>query len=106
MAAGPGLSREMVRLGSNVRAWRKIIGLTADIVAERAGISRDTLRAIENGRSTSSENLFAALRAVGILSQVVDASDPLASDFGSRNFARTGVERVRIPAPASSDEPR
>lgn len=98
------LAREMERLGRNVRSWRKISGLTAHITAERAGVSRDTLRAIETGRSTSSENLLAVMRAVGILAAVVDASDPIASDFGSRNLARASVERVRIPRSAQRIE--
>lgn len=91
------LKREMERLGRNIKSWRKISGLTAHITAERAGVSRDTLRAIETGRSTSSENLLAVMRTVGILAAVVDAADPIASDFGSRNLARASVERVRIP---------
>ncbi|EPR75061.1 transcriptional regulator, XRE family [Leifsonia rubra CMS 76R] len=97
-AQSAALDREMARLGRNIRSWRKISGLTAQIAAERAGVSRDTLRAIETGRSTSSENLLAIMRTVGILGPVVDASDPISSDFGSRNLARTNVERVRTPA--------
>ncbi|MBH0022701.1 helix-turn-helix domain-containing protein [Salinibacterium sp. SWN248] len=98
------LAREMERLGRNIRAWRKISGLTTLITAERAGVSRDTLRAIETGRSTSSENLLAVMRVVGILAAVVDASDPIASDFGSRNLARASVERVRSPRPTLRTE--
>jgi DNA-binding XRE family transcriptional regulator len=97
-AASPAIARELTRLGANVRAWRKIVGLTAEMTAERAGVSRDTLRAIETGRSVSSENLMAVLRTVGILATVVDASDPINSDFGSRNLARAAVQRVRVPS--------
>lgn len=96
-ASSPALDREMERLGRNIRSWRKIVGLTAQITADRAGVSRDTLRAIETGRSASSENLFAVMRTVGILAAVVDSTDPINSDFGSRNLARASVERVRIP---------
>jgi len=85
----------MMRLGSNLRAWRKINGLTAEMVAERARISRDTLRAIENGRSASSENLFAVMQVVGVLSPAVDATDPVNSDFGVRNLSLANVARVR-----------
>ena len=94
-AARPGLTREMKRLGANLRAWRKINGLTAEMVAERARISRDTLRAIENGQSTSSANLIAAMQVVGVLGPAVDATDPVNSDFGVRNLARADVARVR-----------
>jgi transcriptional regulator with XRE-family HTH domain len=39
-------------LGEHVSTWRKLNRLTAAQVAERANISRDTLRAIEQGRGT------------------------------------------------------
>ena len=97
----PVIDRELRRLGENVRNWRKISGLTAEMTAERSGVSRDTVRAIESGRPTSTENLFAVLRTLGILADVVNASDPINNDFGSRHLARTGVERVR-PATAGT----
>lgn len=102
--AAPSLmvTRELARLGGNVRAWRKIGGLTAELAAERAGVSRDTLRAIESGRSVSSENLLAVLRVVGILASVVDASDPVNSEFGVRNLGRASVQRVRMSTPKAS----
>jgi transcriptional regulator with XRE-family HTH domain len=50
-------------LGTHVSNWRKLNRLTAARVAERAGISRDTLRAIEQGKGTvSTENLLRVLR--------------------------------------------
>lgn len=96
-APSPALDREMARLGENIRSWRKILGQTVQITAARAGVSRDTLRSIETGQSTSSENLLAVMRTVGILATVIDAADPVNSDFGSRNLARAAVERVRRP---------
>lgn len=38
-------------VGPHLTAWRKLQGLTADQVAERAGISRGTLRRLENGET-------------------------------------------------------
>lgn len=93
----PAVSRDLARLGANVRSWRRIAGLTAALVAERAGVSRDTLRSIESGRSTSTENLFAVLRVIGISAPVIEATDPVKSEFGLQNFARASVERVRVP---------
>lgn len=100
-ATSMALDREMVRLGGNIRAWRKISGLTIKIAADRAGVSRDTLHAIETGRPVSSQNLLAVLRIVGILASVIDATDPVNSDFGARNIARASVERVRLPRQTS-----
>ena len=55
-------------LGTHVSNWRKLNRLTAAQVAERAGISRDTLRAIEQGKGTvSTENLLRVLRIIGII---------------------------------------
>ena len=96
-ASSPALDRELVRLGGYIRSWRKILGLTVQITAARAGVSRDTIRAVETGQSTSSENLLAVMRTVGILANVIDAADPVNSDFGSRNLGRANVERVRTP---------
>lgn len=45
----PRVARLLVELGENVRLARKRRGLSALLVAERAGMSRPTLRAIERG---------------------------------------------------------
>ena len=45
----PSLARILSALGENIRLARLRRGFTAGLVAERAGISRPTLRAIEDG---------------------------------------------------------
>jgi transcriptional regulator with XRE-family HTH domain len=77
------VSRTLRVLGAHASNWRKLQGLTAAQVAERAGISRDTLRAIEQGKGTAStENLLRVLRVLGLLDQVVTAADPYQTDVG------------------------
>lgn len=77
------VSRALRVLGTHASNWRKLQGLTAAQVAERAGISRDTLRAIEQGKGTAStENLLRVLRVLGILDRVVTAADPYQTDVG------------------------
>jgi transcriptional regulator with XRE-family HTH domain len=77
------VSRALRVLGTHVSNWRKLQRLTAAQVAERAGISRDTLRAIEQGKGTAStENLLRVLRILGILDGVVSATDPYETDVG------------------------
>jgi transcriptional regulator with XRE-family HTH domain len=77
------VSRALRVLGSHASNWRKLQRLTAAQVAERAGISRDTLRAIEQGKGTAStENLLRVLRVLGLLDQVVTAADPYQTDVG------------------------
>ncbi|HEY4211644.1 MAG TPA: helix-turn-helix transcriptional regulator [Steroidobacteraceae bacterium] len=89
------LARDLRSIGEHVAGWRKINDLTAAMVAERAGIDRDTLRAIENGDSSTTANLVSVLRVLGVFDTVTDALDPLASDFGRANAHRLSRERVR-----------
>ncbi|MDQ2738017.1 MAG: helix-turn-helix domain-containing protein, partial [Actinomycetota bacterium] len=41
------VTRSLRLTGEQIVTWRKLQGLTAEQVAERAGISRNTLRSIE-----------------------------------------------------------
>jgi DNA-binding XRE family transcriptional regulator len=43
------IDRQLADFGDHVRGWRMVLNLTAQQVAERAGITRDTLREIETG---------------------------------------------------------
>jgi transcriptional regulator with XRE-family HTH domain len=92
LAVGRGLRV----LGQHVSAWRKLQRLTAAQVAERAGISRDTLRSIEQGKgTTSTENLLRVLRILGILDPVIAASDPYQTDVGKLRADEILPKRVR-----------
>ncbi|MFV0461035.1 MAG: helix-turn-helix domain-containing protein [Actinomycetales bacterium] len=62
----------MAEFGEHVRGWRMVLGLTAQQVAERAGITRDTLRKIETGDPGASfRSVAQVLRGLGVLEQVV-----------------------------------
>jgi transcriptional regulator with XRE-family HTH domain len=92
LAVGRGLRV----LGERVTTWRKLQRLTAAQVAERAGISRDTLRTIEQGKGTAStENLLRVLRILGILDSVLDAADPYQTDVGKLRADEILPRRVR-----------
>jgi transcriptional regulator with XRE-family HTH domain len=83
-------------LGTHVSNWRKLNRLTAAQVAERAGISRDTLRAIEQGKGTvSTENLLRVLRVIGIMDAVVKSADPYETDVGRLRMDEILPKRVR-----------
>ena len=90
------VARALRVMGTHVSNWRKLQRLTAAQVAERAGISRDTLRTIEQGKgTTSSENLFRVLRILGILDDVVAAADPYQTDVGRLRADEILPRRVR-----------
>jgi len=48
-AVQPRVARLLAELGENIRLARRRRGLSAQLLAERAGMSRPTLRAIERG---------------------------------------------------------
>lgn len=80
---GYKINRQTTEFGEHVRGWRMVLGLTAQQVAERADITRDTLRRIETGVPTVSfGNVALVLRALGVLDQTVEEIDPLNSDVG------------------------
>ena len=90
------VQRALRVLGEHVSTWRKLNRLTAAQVAERANISRDTLRAIEQGRGTvSTENLLRVLRILGIMDEVVNSADPYETDVGRLRMDETLPKRVR-----------
>jgi transcriptional regulator with XRE-family HTH domain len=90
------VGRSLRVLGTHVSNWRKLNRLTAAMVAERAGISRDTLRAIEQGKGTvSTENLMRVLRTIGIMEVVVKSADPYETDVGRLRMDEILPKRVR-----------
>lgn len=94
--AGYRIDRQITELGRHIHGWRMVLGLTAQQVAERADITRDTLRKIESGNPNVSFNSVAqVLRALGLLDRVVDAVDPLNSDIGRLRADRLTRRRAR-----------
>lgn len=94
--AGYRIDRQYAEFGEHVRGWRMVLGLTAQQVAERAGITRDTLRKIETGDPTVSfRNVAQVLRALGVLDQAVEAIDPLNSDVGRLRAGNLTKRRAR-----------
>lgn len=90
------VERSLRTLGQHVATWRRLQRITAAQLAERAGITRDTLRSIEQGKGTaSSENLFRVLRVVGFMDAVVDAADPYQTDVGRLRMDELLPKRVR-----------
>ncbi|MWB97890.1 helix-turn-helix domain-containing protein [Agromyces seonyuensis] len=87
--------RSAREIGQDFVGWRKILGLTAAQVADRADVTRATLRKLEHGDpSVSFHVVLRVARALGILDTLTAALDPLDTDLGR---ARAGqLERKRI----------
>ena len=60
----PSTQRTLEKAGANMKKARLRRNIRAEILAERAGISADTLSAIEKGVSTVSIGAYAAVLAV------------------------------------------
>lgn len=84
------------RIGAHLTAWRKLQSLTAEQVADRAGISRDTLRRLEKGETTVGIDVFLNVaRVLGTLDRVVEALDPYETDLGRARADQALPKRVR-----------
>jgi transcriptional regulator with XRE-family HTH domain len=92
----PAVRRALRRLADDIAGWRRLRGLTQAQLAERAGISRDTLTRLEHGDGgVSTENLLRICRALGILDGVSAAVDPYTSDLGRLRSEQDLPRRVR-----------
>jgi len=92
-------SAELADFGLAIRRWRAILGLTASQVAERANITRDTLRSIETGTGTASLGaVFAVLEVLGIQGTLAKQIDPLNFDLGRDRAELINKKRVRTRA--------
>ncbi|WP_433167356.1 helix-turn-helix domain-containing protein [Kribbella sp. CA-247076] len=84
------------RIGAYLTAWRKLQGLTTAQVAERAGISRGTLRKLEHGETTVGlDVLLNVTRVLGALDRVVASFDPYETDLGRARADEALPKRVR-----------
>jgi transcriptional regulator with XRE-family HTH domain len=84
------------RIGAQLTAWRKLQSLTAEQVADRAGISRTTLRNLERGETTVGLEAFLNVaRVLGTLDRLVEALDPYETDLGRARADQVLPKRVR-----------
>jgi transcriptional regulator with XRE-family HTH domain len=83
-------------MGEHFAAWRKLLGLTEEQLADRAGVSRGTVRRLEHGSGgVSLENVLRVARALGVLDQLVHSIDPYSTDLGRLRAEETLPQRVR-----------
>ncbi|MDR0945898.1 MAG: helix-turn-helix domain-containing protein [Bifidobacteriaceae bacterium] len=95
------VQRELRQLGVHVNQMRKVLGMTADLLARRAGVTRTTLRSIERGDGTARlDNVVSVLSVLGCARGVVDATDPMRTELGRLRLEQGLPKRVRIPKDA------
>lgn len=92
----PAVRRALRDVADDLSTWRKLRGLTQAQLADRAGISPDTVARLERGDGgLSLENVLRMLRALGILDSVPNALDPYESDVGRLRSDEQLPQRVR-----------
>jgi len=83
-------------IGRQLAAWRKLRGLTAQQVAARADVTRQTVSRIEQGDVAVGMGVFLNVcRSLGILQNVVEATDPYETPFGRARSDQSLPKRVR-----------
>lgn len=83
-------------IGQNLATWRKLLGLTAQQVAGRAGTTRQTVGRLERGDLGVGLDLFLeVVRALGVLDEVTRATDPYETAFGRARADQALPKRVR-----------
>lgn len=84
------------RVGQHFADWRKLNGLKIAEVAERAGVSVNTIRSLEAGQGgTSLLTLLAVARVLGIDDLLSEALDPYNTERGRALSADRLPQRVR-----------
>lgn len=84
------------RIGEHLRAWRVLQDLTAEQVAERAGITRATVGRLERGEPTVGfDVVLNVARALGVLDALVSATDPYETPLGRARADERLPKRVR-----------
>lgn len=103
--APPAVRRALRDIADDVGVWRRLRGLTQVQLADRAGVSRDTLTRLERGGGgVSMENLLRIFRALGILDSITAALDPYASDVGRLRSEQQLPQRVRPRSLSGPDD--
>ena len=84
------------RIGGSLSSWRRMLGITSQELADRAGVSRETVSRLENGDpSVSLATVLNVCGVLGILERVEDAVDPYETEVGRARADQLLPQRVR-----------
>ena len=88
--------RALRKLGADVSVARRRRGITTELMAERAFMSRNTLRGIESGDPTASmANYATVLFVLGMTDRLADLADPSSDPLGRELAEEQLPKRVR-----------
>ena len=88
----------LCKLGSDIRDARRRRRITMALMAERAGITPDTLKQIEKGNPATSMGGYASvLYSLGMTDRLRDIADPRHDLTGQRLEEERLPKRVRMP---------
>lgn len=91
------IARSLRKLGQDLHDARRRRRIPMEILAERASISRATLRKIEHGDPTVSLGNYAmALFALGLVDRLGDLADPRHDAVGLELEEERLPERIRL----------
>ncbi|MEO0347796.1 MAG: helix-turn-helix domain-containing protein [Pseudomonadota bacterium] len=99
--------RALRKLGQDINDARRRRRITTQLMAERAGLSRSTIRKIEKGEPTTSMGSYSAvLFVLGMEKRLSDLVDSAHDLLGRRLEDENLPQRVRLPLKKSeiSDE--
>ena len=83
-------------VGEYLTTWRKLQGLTVQQVAERVGVTRQTISRLEHGDTTVGFDIFLGVaNALGKLDRVRLAVDPYETEVGRIRADAILPKRVR-----------
>lgn len=92
----PKTRRAGVDIGRQLLTWRKLQGLTAQQVADGAGLNRASLRKIEHGElGVGFESFLDIARVLRLSPQLNSAFDPYETDMGRARADERLPQRVR-----------
>lgn len=83
-------------LADRISTWRKLMGLTQDQLAQRAGVSRGAYARLEKGDpGVTLDVLMRVLTVTRLADDVIEALDPMRTDLGRARADQQLPQRVR-----------
>ena len=98
------IQRSLAEVGDYLTTWRRLRHLTAEQVADRAGVSRGVIQRLEHGEGASLENTLRVTRALGVTDLILRALDPYSTDVGRLRAEEALPQRVRPVSAANGAE--